>query len=216
MAGLRACLDEGMNGTAILFKMLGHNPDTRPLRWSLVMSVSPYAPYVFCDESGKWQDRDFICLCGYLSTEDNWNRFQKDWQVLCSRFNLNGLHLCSYYDEASAKGWTAPHATEVLQEFGKVIRDNILVGFAIGLDAKYYRSLPRDQREAFDPPTACLQRLLRLIRNRLDRERYQGRISITLDEEEGAVISLYKSILRLRRCDPVLGRYIGAVSFADD
>ena len=33
------------------------------------------ANYVFADESGKFQDKDFICLCGFLSSGAKWDSF---------------------------------------------------------------------------------------------------------------------------------------------
>jgi hypothetical protein len=55
-----------------------------------------------------------------------------------------------------------------------------------------------------------------MIRDRLTREGYHGRISVALDEEEGEVVRVYQEILRLRRANPDLGRFVGSVAFADD
>jgi hypothetical protein len=55
-----------------------------------------------------------------------------------------------------------------------------------------------------------------MIRDSLTEESFEGRITFTLDEEEGSVIALYKDILRLRQWRPDLRRLIGAVCFADD
>jgi hypothetical protein len=206
------------DGTRILFSMLDLNVDR--LRWvnrrgiTLLMN---FAPYAFFDESGKWQDRDFICLCGYLSDAEKWERFDQRWGKLCGENEITSLHMASLYRQAREKGWDEIRRLDVLLRFAEVIRDNILVGFAVGLDAKHYRSMPRKLRGIVgDPPTACLRRVLRLIRNRLRAEGFNGRLSITLDEEEGAVIGFYNSIARLRKADPELGKYIGAVCFADD
>ncbi len=206
------------NGTRILFSMLDLNVDRlllcnrKGLR--LVMSIQPYA---FFDESGKWQDRDFICLCGYLSDEEGWNRFLLDWNRLRTDHALGSIHMAEFYRETRKKGWDDAKILAVLQEFAEVIRYRILIGFAVGLDAKHYRAMPKKARGVMgDPAVAVLQRLLRLLRNRLKSENYQGRISVTFDEEEGTVIPFYKAISRLRKADPELGKYIGAVSFADD
>lgn len=180
----------------------------------LLMSLQPYA---FFDESGKWRDRDFICLCGYLSDEDKWNRFLQHWKSLCDNYGIKSVHMSTFHHEAKEKGWDDGKTEQVLLEFARVIRNHVIVDFAVGLDAKYYRSLPKAQKDRMgNPSVACLHRLLRLIRNRLHAERYPNRIAVTFDEEEGTVIGFYKAILGLREANPDLGNYIGSVSFADD
>ncbi|MBZ5535347.1 MAG: DUF3800 domain-containing protein [Acidobacteriia bacterium] len=173
--------------------------------------------YLFFDESGKWQDRDFICLCAYLSDDPHWEWFLREWSSTFERHHLNSLHMTTFYHTAKKKGWSDEKQNQVLGEFASVIRDSILMGFSVGLDARHYRSLPKSARGALgDPAAACLQRILRMIRKRLVSEGYDGRISITMDEEEGAVVNLYNSLVRLRKIDPLLGKYVGAVCFADD
>jgi hypothetical protein len=173
--------------------------------------------YAFFDEAGKWHDKDFICLCGYLSDGTNWDSFTRRWRDLLAVHELSAVHLATFGHQAKLKGWDETKANSVLSEFCKIIRDHILIGFAVGMDTKHYRAIPKDRKKGMPKPdTACLQRLLRLIRNRLHKEQYNGRISVTLDEEEGQVIHLYGEILRLRRANPDLGRYIGAACFADD
>jgi hypothetical protein len=56
-----------------------------------------------------------------------------------------------------------------------------------------------------------------MVRDRLQAENYQHKITFVMDEEEGSVIPLYKDMLRLRNSpNRDLGKYVGAVCFADD
>lgn len=206
------------DGTAVLHRMLSLNADRFLLRnrKGLVLEMGMVL-YSYFDESGKWQDRDFICLCGYLSDESSWGAFVEEWSLLCRQHKLDGIHMTNFYHEAKAKGWDDDKALQVIKEFASVVRNRILIGFSVALDSKYYRSLPKEAKGILgDPATAVLNRILRLIRNRLHSEKYDGRISICVDEEEGAVVGLYRSILRLRKSNPDLGKYIGCVCFADD
>ena len=209
---------EDLRGVRGFFHMLGLNADRR-LRedQSGVIVALKIQPYGFFDEGGKWQDKDFICLCGYLSTELGWERFIADWRRLTTEHQISSVHMTTFYTQAKDKGWDDNKTESVLQEFCGVVRRNIIVGFAVGIDTRHYWALPKTVKDGIPKPdTACLQRLLRMIRDRLTREGYNGRISVTLDEEEGEVIKVYQEILRLRRANPDLGRFVGAISFADD
>lgn len=174
-------------------------------------------PFGFFDESGKWQDKDFICLCGYLSTDEKWTEFLERWRRVLDKHCLGAMHLWEFRQRCKAQGWTAAQVDSVLSEFVDVIRDCILIGFAIGLDAKHYRGMPSHaQRALGDPGVLCLHRLLRLIRDRLRKEQYTNRIAVTFDEDETYAGKWYRTICRLRKANADLGHYIGAVSFADD
>lgn len=177
-----------------------------------------FQPYAYFDEGGKWQDKDFICLCGYLSTETGWEKFLSGWKQLMDRHQMpTGLHMTNFYSNAAQRAWDDAKTSAVLADYSKVIRENIVIGFAVGMDATHYRALPKQLKAGVPKPdTACLQRLLRMIRDRLRRENYAGRICVTFDWEEGAVVGAYQEVLRLRLANPDLARFIGAVSFADD
>jgi hypothetical protein len=174
-------------------------------------------PYAFFDDAGKWHDRDFICLCGYMSDGERWQLFTERWQKLVLPSGLGRIHMTNFYHEAKKLGWSGNKPDDFLLEAASIIREHIQVGFAVGLDAKHYRSLPSSRRGNMPKPhVACLQRILKLIKDRLNDEGYEGRISFVLDEEEGSAVELYRDISRLRKSRPELGTYIGAVCFADD
>lgn len=175
-------------------------------------------PYAFFDDAGKWQDRDFICLCGYISDGDRWQSFAECWQKLLAPVGLTAIHMTNYFHVARNKlGWSDGQAEAFLLQAAQIIRDHAAVGFSIGLDAKHYRRLPRERKGAMPlPHMACLQRVLKHILERLRAENYLGRIAFVLDEEEGSAVSIYKDISRLRKSRSQLGHCIGSVTFASD
>jgi hypothetical protein len=174
-------------------------------------------PYIFADESGKWRDKAFICLCGYLSTDDDWTAFVARWRVLLAKYEFPALHLTTYWQECKARQWSPEKTDVVLSEFIDVVREHTWLAVAVGMDTGHFKAMPSHaQRALGDPDMLCMERFLRLIRNRLAAEDYNGRISVTFDEDEEYVVKSYRIIRRLRCANPDLGRYIGAVSFADD
>lgn len=180
----------------------------------IVMHIEPYA---FVDDAGKWNDQDAICLCGYLGTGTQWVQFMPQWQSRLDKHGLTRLHMAKFWGESAARGWDDPTANQVLIDIAGVIRELKLIGIQVALDAKHYRSMAQDRKSAMPKPhIACLQRVLRIIRNRLHEDGVTDRITLCIDEEEGSVVSLYREILQLRQDRPDLGRYIGSVCFADD
>jgi len=174
-------------------------------------------PYMFTDDAGKWEDKNFICLCAYLSDGQRWQEFTAEWNELLRTNGMSRLHMSEFRHEAIKAGWDDDKQRDVLLKLAAVVRKYTLFGFAVGLDAKHYRSLPKEKIAGIPKPNvACLQRILKMIKNRLRAEGYDGRITFVLDEEEGSAVGLYKGILSLRKSRRDLGAYIGAVCFADD
>jgi hypothetical protein len=75
-----------------------------------------------------------------------------------------------------------------LLDLAVVVRECTLVGFSVGLDAKHYRSLPKSKRQhgISEPHVACLQRMLRMVRDRLRAENYQQKITFVIDRKREA------------------------------
>jgi hypothetical protein len=177
----------------------------------------PLAPFAYFDESGKWKDKDFICLCGYLSGERAWGKLNDEWTRLLVKKELYSVRLAKYFYQCRKKGWDDTQIAETLAAFIGIIRKRVWVGFGIGFDAKHYRKMPAEAKKALgDPAMVCLHRLLKLIRNKLRETEYEGRMAITFDEDAEYVEVTYKATQRLRSRDKGLGRLIGALSFADD
>jgi len=175
------------------------------------------ANYVFADESGKFKDKNLICLCGYLSSGEKWDLFTCKWKELTDEIKIPAVHTKTFYQDCKEAGLSKEQTAHRLEQFIDIVRESISVGFAVGLDARYYRGMPKAAKEGLgDPGVACLQRLLRLIRNRLRSIGYNYKISITLDDDVSYAMKFYNAISRLRTKDKELGRMIGAVSFADD
>jgi hypothetical protein len=176
-------------------------------------------PYLFADDAGKWNDKDVVCLCGYLFDGQKLDEFTFRWNRLLRAEGFEKLHMTQFRHQAKKRNWDEARSLSFLLDLAAVARECTLIGFSVGYDAKYYRSLPKDKRQngVSEPHVACLQRMLRMVRDRLHAEKYQNRITFVIDEEEGSVVALYQDMLKLRNSpNRDLGKYVGAVCFADD
>lgn len=47
----------------------------------------------YFDESGKFQDSDFVCIAGFLADDTRWNTFVNERDELLRKFNLRALYM---------------------------------------------------------------------------------------------------------------------------
>src|ERR1700674_1893631 len=96
------------------------------------------ALYAFFDESGKFHDgTGYICLCGYLGADEDWEPFNKRWGYLLRKHHFDYLHFTEFESECRRRDWDADTTRSVLNEFIEAIREASLVGFAVGIDGQY-------------------------------------------------------------------------------
>jgi uncharacterized protein DUF3800 len=179
------------------------------------------ALYAHFDESGKWHDaKGHICLCGYLADEAGWDAFNMRWNALLRKHDLFRIHMTQFYSEGKKKGWDRNRSIQVLTDFIETIRESDLVQFSVGLDGRYFRhKFALIGKRKVDPALFAVQRILRLIRDALERwtrEKYIPRLLLTFDEDYEYSIETYKIISRLRKLYPDLTEMVRAITFADD
>jgi Protein of unknown function (DUF3800) len=165
----------------------------------------------YFDESGKFADSDFVCLCGYLS-DDRWDKFASDWGFLLVRHGLTSLHL-------SKVDWKDHKQVSALTEFVRPIREHVFCGFSIAVDAKYYRSMPIEKRRVLgdkDPREFTFHRLLRIVRDYLKERGQDDWLSLTFDYEEGFSVQCLKSLMKLRKERDYIKTLVRNIGFADD
>ena len=177
--------------------------------------------YGFFDESGKLADRDFICLCGYVSDEDKWNRFGTQWDLLLRRHEIPEIHiapLLARQEPFRNIDWKEEHEREVLRQFAKVARDNTLAYFGVAVDAKYYRTMHVSARRLFGQKQAldfAFQRLLRLIMDLKAKWPDETTFHLWFDYTEDFSQICLKSLARLRRQKTEIRNALKAITFAD-
>jgi hypothetical protein len=173
--------------------------------------------WAFFDDSGKYHDKDFICLCGFLSDTISWNNFQNEWLSLLRCHDLMpGIHMTNFFYRCKVKGWKEDRANHVLSQFIDVIVKNVQVAFGVGMDAKHYREMPPEAKKRIDDPMLlCIQRALALLRKEMATEPAE-RLMVVIDEDRESSIKQYSNFHQLRKTHDDLRKFIGGIGFADD
>jgi hypothetical protein len=177
--------------------------------------------HAYFDESGKFQDSNFICLTGYIASDGQWEAFCKEWVGLLQKHDIPYIHMKNFIalqGEYKKKGWSHADRDKILEEFINVIRRNVLAGFGIGLDAQYYRSLDQESKKRLgrDPGLFCFERLIRRIVDKLIKSGHEPSISMVFDDDQHYAMNCYARWCKLKKRNPGLGNRISTMCFADD
>ena len=184
------------------------------------------AVQAYFDESGHYSDNDFVCLTGYVATDEAWESFNDAWVKCLLKHGIRGIHMKDLMRLQGAykdKRWSKEHRDDIVSEFISVMVKHTLAAFAVGFDAKYFRSLPpHDRAKVGDPHMFCFQRLMRRITDtmaeagRISQRRVDTRVSVIFDDHQHYSVECYKHWSSLRTTHPDMKHMIPSIAFADD
>jgi hypothetical protein len=169
----------------------------------------------FFDDSGKESDpiNGILCLAGYIAFDHIWWSFIEQWRQLLIYHGISGLHMKELNNISKEKGWDNQKRDSVFADFSNVIKQSRLTGFAVAVDAKAWRSLPKERRVKFgDAQQFCFGRLLRGI---VDRLAESGEVEIIFDRDYEFANSRLCLLQHLQNIDPRLGKTVASITFAD-
>src|SRR5258708_1721290 len=100
---------------------------------------------VFLDESGHFSSSDYVCMAGYMATDQGWSALCDGWRVLLrEKYRIPALHMREIMSKAGkspAATWDIDRKLEMLRDFILLIRRHTEVGFGCALDARHYREV---------------------------------------------------------------------------
>lgn len=165
----------------------------------------------YFDESGKFAESGFVCLCGFLSG-DSWDSFCGEWKEQLVKHGFSSIHM-------SKMDWRDKDKVDGLKDFVKIIRKHVLLGFAVAVDAKYYRSMPIEKRKLLgdkDPRDFTFHQLLRVVRDDLHELKMDDWLALHFDYEEGFSVECLQSLIKLRSRYDFIKKLVASIAFADD
>jgi hypothetical protein len=178
--------------------------------------------FAYFDESGKPDSSNFVCIAGYASDDDGWNKFCDAWPKLLNKHRISAIHmkdLMALRGEYEKLGWDLAKRDQVLAECINILNHHAIAGFGVGVDAKHWRGLDKAARDYLgNPLMICMERVLRLTINMFHRpsEGYEPAIPITFDDDREYAMAYYRRWSELREKRPTLRRICASIGFADD
>jgi len=139
-------------------------------------------PEAYFDEAGKWNDSDFVCLCGYVSADYSWHELARRWVERLKHHGLRVVHASSFAEDCRRVG-KYDQRDEIFDEFINIIRDHVIVGFVIAISVRDLKALPSHMRKMYgDPHVFCVHRLLRQLHDRLVED--DTAVCVTFDDSD--------------------------------
>jgi hypothetical protein len=173
---------------------------------------------LYLDESSSFGKQDFVCVAGYLSSDESWAAFAEEWRILLKKHGITSFHTSDFMaGEGPYKSLalTREARVTVLKEFMSPIRKHIHSGFGVGVDAKRFREITKDVKKHVRPEIFCFQRIMRLVSIRLGDWNVDN-FELFFDDNKDYSMKVYKFICMLEEIDPIARNRISSIAFGKD
>jgi hypothetical protein len=146
--------------------------------------------HCFLDDSGKDSQptNRWVCIAGYLVGSDAIRTLNEKWFSLLMRHQVLEIHmrdLIPVQGEYKRLGWDQNQRDVVLNECIGIIRETPMTGIGVALETAAWRKLKQENKDlAFENTQQfCLQRILRLIMDRLQAMGNSEQIALVFDTD---------------------------------
>lgn len=175
--------------------------------------------HLFLDDSDTFGENGFICLAGFIASDESWSRFDNRWVDKLVEHNLDVIHTSdflsgggSYRNQELAYG----QRLGILSEFMDIIRDEIDCGIFCAINAGEYRSILKDAKKKLKPEEFLFRRVLKLSFDYMAEGKYSEAIGVWLDDSErtsSRFLSIWSRTKRHWKADKSM---LGSIAFGDD
>jgi hypothetical protein len=158
-------------------------------------------------------------MAGYIAHASMWVKFFTNWQQSLLKYGISSIHmreLIPIEGEYKQLGWTIQTRDAVIEEFINIIKACQLVGFGVGLDATFWRQIPKDvTRVHGNAQEFCFTRIIRLVIERLSAIGEEEGLSLIYDRDMTFAKTRLNLFEAIRRRDQRAARQLIAITFAD-
>jgi hypothetical protein len=115
----------------------------------------------YFDESGIHSGCPALTVAGWLSTELQWKKFQKEWDDALQDAGLTYFHMTDYENrQGSYKHWTNPKREAVLKTLHKIIRKRAIIPVSASVPIQLYKDIRQNYAKPNSPYIFCVHQCL--------------------------------------------------------
>lgn len=179
------------------------------------------------DESGKFKDKDVICLTGIITTVQNWRVITGEWNRVLA------LHKIAYLHAKELKRWDGIYAGKkdlwgasgrdaVFADFAKVVHFSMSekrgIGLSVSVDSATWRSLTSEQQRNVGEPSLAAFELFLAGMLYLGLQMFPPGFDIGLvcDDDQEMAIPTYKLLAKAKLANPEAKKRVNSLCFAND
>lgn len=153
-------------------------------------------------------------IAGYLSTVEQWNAFQKEWNKALKSVGIPFFHMTDFESRFGFyEGWSNEKRINFLQKLHNIIHKYVLKGFASTIALSEYNTLTDEQKSIFGDPhmcalISCMKHMVKVC----DEFDFQEPISYVFEHSkfDGEISTLFKNMSDTDR----KGYRAGSISFS--
>ncbi len=188
---------------------------------------------VFLDESGHFNSTDYMCMAGFIATDQGWSALCAGWHnLLRETYKIPSIHMreiMSPKGRSPAAAWDIDRKVRMLRDFILLIREHTEVGFGCAIDARHDREVVKTiatvanqndlKSKPFKDQMFCMARVVRLTMRHLGESgasEDERKTSVVFDDDEQYSKMCYALLCDLKKHVLSIRTSIVNICFADD
>jgi len=186
--------------------------------------------HMFCDESGKIQNSDFISFCAFLGNNDQWVKFLPSWRALRLALQVPPIHVSAILHPTAKNGWLEikdrwgadyeGKCERMLNDFASIIEETRIVCTGAVLDARSFRNMPLPELKAElkgdDPHYFAFEVTIMTTLEKILWVDAEGVLGLQVDDDEEKAIRCYQLLRTLKLHNAKAKERIGGICFVSD
>jgi|GEM_PF-1688534 len=175
--------------------------------------------HVFADDSESFGKNGFLCLAGFIAPDQGWDNLLRRWVHKLEEHNLDAIHTSDFLSgngEYRHLGLDNHRRLEILSDFMDIIRDEVSMGLACGVNAGEYRNALKASKKKLQPEEFCFHRILRMSFDYMRDINSRESLTVWLDDSEKTSSRFLNIWTRIKRNWKGDKSMLASISFGDD
>jgi hypothetical protein len=175
--------------------------------------------HVFLDDSDTFGENGFVCLAGFIASDQSWSRFESRWINKLKEHNLDVVHTSDFLSGGGSyrkKNFEYEQRLAILGEFMDIIRDEVDCGIFCAINAGEYRLILQDAKKKLKPEEFLFRRILKLSFDYMAEANHREAIAVWIDDSEktsSRFLSIWSRTKKHWKADKSM---LGSIAFGDD
>jgi Protein of unknown function (DUF3800) len=171
----------------------------------------------YFDESYSDTPPRTLAVAGYLSSAEQWSRFEGEWQEFLQRYQIqNPFHMTDFMaGRGQFRGWSRQKHDRCIESYCSIINRRTNLRISIGFDLSVYE----DEMRRFSdigPYGFCVFEWMQEAERFMDRNDIRGPIAYVFEDGSGFGNQIFNTMVWIKRRKVMRERYrLGSFSFAD-
>jgi hypothetical protein len=175
--------------------------------------------HVFADDSDSFGKNGFLCLAGFIASDQGWDNLLNRWVDKLEQHKLEVIHtsdLLSGKGEYRDLGLNYEQRLEILHEFMDIIREEVSTGLACAVNAGEYRHVLQASKKRLQPEEFCFHRILRMSFDYMRDTSSTESLTVWLDDSEKTSSRFLNIWTRIKKNWKGDKSMLASISFGDD